>query len=135
MADQVDSLIEKANKELDARRRQSHHYVPGHADELILSLVRLADLRSCQGDLSRAERLYREAVMHANDSSTTPLTIRVRLKTQLGDIVKNQGRLDEAREFYSEALRLADSSKVSMNEASNELVEKLSALESPKLTF
>lgn len=111
------SLLTTATRQLSIRRRQVHHGLPGQTDGLIRCLVEMANLRAQEKDYYRAERLYREAEMHADESfKSVPPVVRIRLKAQRGYLLDFQGQTKEAIDCYISGLNIADENDITFSE-------------------
>ncbi len=107
-APNLESEIAKATNHLNIKRRQSHHQAAGHSEELIKSLLEVADLRLRAKDNLRAERLYREADMHGDEAQKTisPI-IRIRTKAKRGFLLESSGQIKAAIECYESGVNIA----------------------------
>jgi len=125
----LESRIAKATAQLDTRRRQSHHEVPGHSEELIKSLVEVADLRFQARDYARSERLYREAEMHGNEAKKTiSPAVRIKTKAKRALLHDHNGSTEDAIECYRSALAIADQETNGLDEIRAALHNNLAVL-------
>jgi LuxR family maltose regulon positive regulatory protein len=69
----------------------------------ILALTQLGHVRGLQGDLVQAERLYREALQRGGE---TTIFTRARALVRLGDLLREQGQLDQAAELLEAGVSL-----------------------------
>jgi tetratricopeptide (TPR) repeat protein len=108
----------------------------GHAREAIHHLERsieenrsrdavleLAMLRHRLGDYSQAIALYREALDRSSQQGREAALPRAMLLEQLGDALRSQGEMSEAREVYTQALSMLRSVAGSGDEAQQALIE------------
>jgi tetratricopeptide (TPR) repeat protein len=76
----------------------------GHASYIGSALERLGILQGASGRQAAAEQDYREAMEILRDVDSVPPTQYPGVVLRLAELAERQGRVDEARELYTEAL-------------------------------
>lgn len=125
----LESLIAKATAQLNLKRRQAHHPSSGHSEELIKSLLAVADLRVQAKDLLRAERLYREADMHGEEArkSVSPI-VRIWTKAKRGFLFESNDQINDAIRCYHAGLDVAVEEDVAFAEVRATMHNNLAVL-------
>ncbi len=106
-APSLESEIAKATSQLSVKRRQCHQQSAAHTEELIKSLIEVADLRVRAKDMLRAGRLYREADMHGEEAHKiiSPI-VRVRTKAKRGFLLERTGQIENAIQCYESGIAI-----------------------------
>ncbi len=114
---EIAQAIDQAARRLEMERRRAHINSPQHCNNLIRALTGLAALRLQVEDYSRADRLYREAEMHADEEWRHVTTdIRIKLKSQRGYLSECMDNTEQAIACYEHGLKIADDHDITLSE-------------------
>ena len=113
----VTRAIEDASRNLETERRRAHLNSSQHRGDLIHALTTLAALRLKLEEFPKADRLYREAEMHADEEwrHVSP-EIRVKLKSQRGYLCECEGNTEKAITCYENGLDIAEENDITLCE-------------------
>ncbi len=103
----IDAKIAGVSRDVERIRRMAY-YDRRHLPDLVDSLCELAKFRSRKGESDRAERLYREALTHCEESPmpVAPELI-FRIHSLLGYHLDSTGKTEEAMEHYQQAIGIS----------------------------
>lgn len=103
----IEKLIEAASTTVEEARRRAHHDA-GRIGALIESMSVLADLRMKDGDIRKAESLYREALSRVNEQRKPDGKLLAGIYSLIAQLNERSGRMDEAAKFYEKALQIGE---------------------------
>ena len=101
----LERQIAAATRAVDDARRVAHRD-PSRMGELVEHINVLAELRQQEGNFTKAESLYREALFRIQDVKSPDPALQVGVYSLLAYLYDRWGRLKEAADFYRKALEL-----------------------------